>query len=108
MKEERQLGSPELTEELLQDRDLDLVKEYVEYLRAKVKRRDDGAYCCVTKLDGPYKCWDQTEQFCREKGLDSDTFVYEFALKFGCESNVANSFDLDAFNKGIKEKRKDG
>jgi len=106
MKRKRTVASPELTEELLQN--ADLVQEYVEYLRSKVKRRDDGVYYCGTKIDGYYKCWNQTERFCKKKGLDFDTVLEKFNLDFGCESNIANAFDLDAFRKETKKRRKGG
>ena len=89
MKKEKTMASPELTREILQD--TDLVQEYVEYLRLRVKKNDDGAYCCETS-DDDYKCWDKTEQFCKEKGLDFDTVLEKFNLYFGCESNIATEF----------------
>ena len=96
MRNEKPVVSPELTEELLQD--VDLVQEYVEYLRSNLKKDRDGSYYCETS-DEDYKCWDQTEHFCREKGLDPDTVVYTFTLDFGCESNVASEFDFHAFKR---------
>jgi hypothetical protein len=99
------VASPDLTGELLQE--MDLVREYVEYLRSRVKRNRDGSYYCETPEKG-YRCWDQTEQFCREKGLDADTVICAFTVDFGCESNVANSFDGDAFCNTIKELKEKG
>jgi hypothetical protein len=105
MKKKRTLASSEMTEKLLQN--TDLVQEYVEYLRLKVKRNADGAYYCgASEADG-YKCWDKTGEFCKEKGLHFATVVDAFIHGFGCESNVANSFDLDAFRKETEEGRKE-
>jgi hypothetical protein len=72
-----------------------------------VKKNDDGTYYCETSADD-YKCWDKTEQFCKEKELDFNTVVDAFNLGFGCESNIATSFDLDAFCKRIKELKEEG
>lgn len=105
MKKQITVALPKLTEQLLQD--TDLVQEYVEYLSSKVKKDRNGRYYCHT-TDEDYKCWDQTERFCKKKGLDFNTVVDAFNLKFGCESNIATSFDLDAFQKGNKELRERG
>ena len=90
MKKEKAVASPELTEELLQN--TDLVQEYVQYLRLKVKKNDDGTYYCGSEIDGYYKCWDQTERFCKKRGLNFNTVVDAFNLEFGCESNIAMEF----------------
>jgi len=89
MKKEKTVASPELTKEILQD--TDLVQEYVEYLRLKVKKNDDGTYYCETSVDD-YKCWDKTERFCKKRGLNFNTVVDAFNLEFGCESNIATEF----------------
>jgi hypothetical protein len=106
MKKKKTVPSLELTEELLQG--ADLIPEYVDYLRSKVKRRDDGAYCCGTEIDGYYKCWDQTERLCKKKGLDFDTVLEKLNLYFRCESNIAHAFDLDAFRKETERRREKG
>ncbi len=106
MKKTKPIASPELTEELFEN--ADLIQEYVEYLRSRMKRRNDGAYYCVTKIGGPYRCWEQTERFCREKGWDANTVTYIFTIDFGCESNVANDFNLDAWRKDNKRRRQLG
>ncbi len=99
MKKRAPLASPESTRKLLQDGVI--VKDYVEYLRARVKRRDGAYYYCLTKADGPVTCWDQTERFCKERGLDFDTVFTTFSLGFGCEAKIANTFDIDLFVKRI-------
>jgi len=104
MKKGKTVASPKLTEELLQNPDL--VEEYVEYLKLKVKKNADGKYYCGT-TEEKYKCWDKTERFCKQKGLDFYMVVDAFNLEFGCESNIARCFDLDAFRKAIEEGRKE-
>ena len=105
MKQTKPVASPELTGELLND--AKLVQEYVEYLRSKVKRSDDGIYYCGSKEDDYDKCWHKTEQFCKKRKLDFQT-VYEIFMIYGCESNIANTFNMDSFAKRVWDQRKGG
>ena len=87
--------------------DLDLftktVLEYVEYLRRKVKKGDEGTILLCIGEDDYDKCWDKTENFCKKKGLDLHAFWELLTEYYGvgsnCESYIANDFDSAAFLK---------
>ena len=102
MKEQTPVATPALTVERLHDSDL--LKEYLDYLKSKLKKNQAGDYCCPSSTSiNAFNCWDNTEEFCKEKRLDSKTVVYLFTVDFGCESNVANSLNLDAFRSRIQK-----
>ena len=111
MKKQKVIASPMITRFMFWDIDLftKTILEYVEYLRRKVKRDEDGVYLCVTETDDHDKCWGKTENFCKKKGLDSHVFWELLTEYYGeviiCESYIANDFDSAAFLKKMSQFR---
>jgi len=81
MRRKKVVAVPLITSFILWDRRylFELVKELKDFLQSKLAKWKDGVtYCCSSKREGDDGCWRRTEQFCKRKGLDPQTFIRIF------------------------------
>jgi hypothetical protein len=102
MRKKKVVAVPLITSMILWDRKylFELVKELKGFLQSRLNKWTDGVtYCCSSKRNSYDGCWKRTEQFCKKKGLDPETFIRIFQEDteeaFPCESEIANALDLE-------------